>query len=231
MLEDLRRVTAEVREHPQAFAEYLNSKQSAELQNEICRLAKENTAMQKHKAELDAIFKKLYVDSVLERSTVEQLQMLSASYTGDQAKRATTIPKREVKIQQLRETVSSTAIFLNKSKRYSDIQELTPELLRLFIRKIVTHEKEVKYSKHAPQAVGIYVVKSTNILRISKTGKQSPVGVLKHQPGKPHPLVTLIKGQPVESVSLFFQIIIALFLRQSIVFSLFQVFSIIMQEN
>lgn len=39
-LEDLRRVTAEVRAHPQEFAEYLNSKQSAEIQKEIRRLKK-----------------------------------------------------------------------------------------------------------------------------------------------------------------------------------------------
>ena len=37
------------------------------------------TAMQKRKAELDAIFKKLYEDSVLGRITAEQFQMLSAS--------------------------------------------------------------------------------------------------------------------------------------------------------
>ena len=65
VLEDLRRVTAEAREHPQEFAEYLNSKQSAELQKEIRRLEREKSAMQKRKAELDAIFKKLYEDSVL----------------------------------------------------------------------------------------------------------------------------------------------------------------------
>ena len=34
--------------------------------------------------------------------------------------------------------------------------ELTPELLRLFIEKIVVHEKEAKWSKHAPQTVEIY---------------------------------------------------------------------------
>ena len=44
----------------------------------------------------------------------------------------------------------------HKAKRYTDITELTPELLRLFIEKIVVHEKEVKWSKHAPQTVEIY---------------------------------------------------------------------------
>ena len=46
--------------------------------------------------------------------------------------------------------------FIALAKRYTDIQELTPELLRLFIRKIVVHEKDVKWSKHARQAVEIH---------------------------------------------------------------------------
>ena len=52
--------------------------------------------------------------------------------------------------------MSGTDGFLDKAKRYMDITELTPELLRLFIEKIVVHEKEVKWSKHAPQTVEIY---------------------------------------------------------------------------
>ena len=59
-------------------------------------------------------------------------------------------------IQRLRETAIGTDSFLDKAKRYTDITELTPELLRLFIEKIVVHEKEVKWSKHAPQTVEIY---------------------------------------------------------------------------
>ena len=156
VLEDLRRVTAEAREQPQEFAEYLNSKQSAELQKEIRKLEKEKAAMQKRKAELDAIFKKLYEDSVLGRITAEQFQLLSASYTDEQAKLTESLPQREAEIQRLKETVSNTAAFLDKAKRYTDIQALTPELLRLFIQKIVVHEKEVKWSKHAPQTVEIH---------------------------------------------------------------------------
>ena len=112
--------------------------------------------MRKRKAELDAIFKKLYEDSVLSRITTEQFQMLSSSYTEEQNQIAAGIPQKEADIQRLRETVSGTDGFLDKAKRYMDITELTPELLRLFIEKIVVHEKEVKWSKHAPQTVEIY---------------------------------------------------------------------------
>ena len=156
VLEDLRRVTTMARERPEEFAAYIGSKQSAEIQREIRRQEKELAAMRKQKAELDAIFKKLYEDSVLSRITTEQFQMLSSSYTEEQNQIAAGIPQKEADIQRLRETVSGTDGFLDKAKRYMDITELTPELLRLFIEKIVVHEKEVKWSKHAPQTVEIY---------------------------------------------------------------------------
>ena len=156
VLEDLRRVTSAAREHPEKFAAYIGSKQSAELQREIRRQEKELAAMRKRKAELDVIFKKLYEDNVLGSITTEQFQMLSGSYTEEQNRITAGIPQKENEIQRLRETVSGTGSFLDKAKRYTDITELTPELLRLFIERIVVHEKEVKWSKHAPQTVEIY---------------------------------------------------------------------------
>ena len=63
---------------------------------------------------------------------------------------------RKREIQRLRETVNGTDSFLDKAKRYTDITELPPELLWLFIERIVVHKKEVKWSKHAPQTVEIY---------------------------------------------------------------------------
>ena len=156
VLEDLRRATSAAREHPEKFAAYIGSKQSAELQREIRRQEKELAAMRKRKAELDVIFKKLYEDNVLGSITTEQFQMLSGSYTEEQNRITAGIPQKENEIQRLRETVSGTDSFLDKAKRYTDITELTPELLRLFIEKILVHEKEVKWSKHAPQTVEIY---------------------------------------------------------------------------
>ena len=92
---------------------------------------------------------------MLGRITTEQFQMLSGSYTEEQNRITAGIPQKESEIQRLRETVNGTDSFLDKAKRYTDITELTPELLRLFIEKIVVHEKEVKWSKHAPQTVEI----------------------------------------------------------------------------
>ena len=156
VLEDIRRVTAMAREHTQEFAAYICDRQSAELRREIRRQELELSGMKKREAELGAIFKRLYEDSVLGHITTEQFQSLSASYVAEQEQLKTAIPQKERKVTKLKTTVSGADNFIARAKRYTDIQELTPELLRLFIEKIVVHEKDVKWSKHASQTVEIH---------------------------------------------------------------------------
>lgn len=156
VLEDIRRVTAMAREHTQEFAAYICDRQSAELRREIRRQELELSGMKKREAELGAIFKRLYEDSVLGHITTEQFQSLSASYVAEQEQLKTAIPQKEREVTKLKATVSGADNFIARAKRYTDIQELTPELLRLFIEKIVVHEKDVKWSKHASQTVEIH---------------------------------------------------------------------------
>lgn len=174
ILEDLRRVTAMAREHTREFAEYIGSRQSAEIQREIRRQERELTAMRKRGAELDAIFKKLYEDRVLGHLSVEQFQTLSGGYTEEQTRLAEEIPAKESAIQKLRDTVSSTEGFIAKAKRYTDITELTPELLRLFIQKIVVHEKSTKWSKKAMQTVEIHYTDIGYVGGDIQQSKESP---------------------------------------------------------
>ena len=87
---------------------------------------------------------------------MEQFQTLSGRYTEGQSKLAIEIPTKEAAIQKLRDTISSTDGFIVNAKRYTDITELTPELLRLFIQKIVVHEKSTKWSKKAMQTIEIH---------------------------------------------------------------------------
>ena len=45
--------------------------------------------------------------------------------------------------------------FIEKAKRYTDIPELTPELLRLFIERIEIGERSERYSRTAEQDIRI----------------------------------------------------------------------------
>jgi hypothetical protein len=40
-------------------------------------------------------------------------------------------------LEQLQNSLTDVARFVDKAKRYSDLTELTPEILRLFIERIV----------------------------------------------------------------------------------------------
>ena len=46
--------------------------------------------------------------------------------------------------------------FLDIVRKYVCVQELTPEVLRTFISKIVVHEREKKHSQTSPQQIDIY---------------------------------------------------------------------------
>ena len=63
---------------------------------------------------------------------------------------------------------------LNKAKRYTDITELTSELLRLFIQKIVVREKSTKWSKKVMQTMEIHYNDIGCIGEDVQQGKESP---------------------------------------------------------
>ena len=59
------------------------------------------------------------------------------------------LPGLEVRLERLQNSLTNVARFIDKAKRYIDLTELTPEILRLFVEKIVIGEKAQKYSHTA----------------------------------------------------------------------------------
>ena len=71
ILEDLRRVTAMAREHTGEFTEYIDGRQSTEIQREIRRLERELTTMRKRSTELTPELLQLFIQTIVvhEKST------------------------------------------------------------------------------------------------------------------------------------------------------------------
>lgn len=155
ILDDLRRVTHFARQKEILFAEYINRKNSAELCREITHLQIELDSTKRRDAELTALFKRLYEDNVLGRVTNEQFRMLSGDYNDEQKALRDAIPTKESKLQKLIDSSSNVDAFIEKAKRYTEIRELTPEILRLFILRIEIGEKSERYSRTAEQAIRI----------------------------------------------------------------------------
>ena len=155
VLDDLRRVTHFARMKERQFAQYINQRNTAELRREINRLQKELDSMRRRYDELSALFKRLYEDNVLGRVTNEQFRMLSADYNAEQKNLSASIPEKETQLEKLKASAANVDAFIEKAKRYTTIDELTPELLRLFIQRIEVGERSQKYSRSAGQSVRI----------------------------------------------------------------------------
>jgi hypothetical protein len=92
---------------------------------------------------------------VLGRITNEQFRMLSADYTNEQDSLKERIPQAVERINKLQESISNVSRFVEKAKRYTEIPELTGELLHLFIERIEVGERGERYSRTAEQKIVI----------------------------------------------------------------------------
>ena len=156
ILDDLKRVTHFARQDEKLFAECINHKNSTETRKELIKIEKEIEASKRRDLELTALFKRLYEDNVIGRLTNETFDILSSEYTAEQAILREKFPELEERMEQLKNSLSSVEQFIERAKKYTDISELTSEILRTFIDKILVGEKAVKYSRNAEQSVWIY---------------------------------------------------------------------------
>ncbi len=81
--------------------------------------------------------------------------MLSGDYNAEQKTLEEANPEKEARVEKLKASAANVDTFIEKAKRYTAINELTPELLRLFIQRIEVGERSKKYSRSAAQSVRI----------------------------------------------------------------------------
>ncbi len=156
IIEEIRRATYYARENTNEFVEFINKKSSSENRKELNAKISEHAKLIKRNGELNALFKRLYEDNVLGKITNEQFQMLAESYTEEQKEISGRLPVLEQEIAELKDNANNVERFVALAKRFVCIEELTPEILRTFISKIVVHERSEKYSKKATQQIDIY---------------------------------------------------------------------------
>ena len=156
VLDDLRRVTHYARQKERLFVEHISRRDAQTAKREISRTQRELDKLKKREVELITLFKRLYEDNVLGRIPNEQYNLLSTEYIQEREAIKGNVPKLEEQLEQLKSVISNAERFIEKAKQYTEIKELTPELLRLFIEKIVVGERSKKYSRTASQEIRIY---------------------------------------------------------------------------
>ena len=103
---------------------------------------KELEAAEKRIAELSAIFKRLYEDSVTGRISDERFTELSADYEAEQKELKERAAVLQGELSRTLEATANAEKFMKVVRKYTSFEELTPTLLREFVEKIVIHESE-----------------------------------------------------------------------------------------
>jgi hypothetical protein len=85
---------------------------------------------------------KIYEDNALGKLTDEDYALLSETYKKEQAQLEQTISDLTSELKQIQDDEQNASRFLNIVDKYTDITELTYDLLRDFIDKIYIYEKD-----------------------------------------------------------------------------------------
>ena len=93
---------------------------------------------------------------MLGKVTNEQFRMLSDGYNIEQREIQERIPTLQKEIEDLKAASTNVERFVAIANKYTDLQELTVEVLRTFVQKIVIHERTEKWAKTAEQQIDIY---------------------------------------------------------------------------
>ena len=156
VLEEINKALYYARNNTKVFTDYISKKTSSQYRKELNTKTAELSKAENRVVELKSLFKRLYEDNVLGRISNEQYRMLSLDYNDEQKELEAAIPELKKEIDTLRSECTNVQKFLGIVKKYVCVKELTPEVLRTFISKIVVHEREKKHSQTSPQQIDIY---------------------------------------------------------------------------
>ena len=125
----------------------------------ICRQQKKNQDILNHmivrNKELDTLYEKLYEEKILGNLTEERFKKLSYKYEDEQAELNQRIKHMKKVVAEEKSHEMNCDGFIEIVRRYTDVTELTPEILGEFIDKIVVHHKEKLFGE-VVQRVEIY---------------------------------------------------------------------------
>ncbi len=140
VLSNLRKVTSYAAKHEARFMKLLIEQNEDGDRRRNAAKKKELEAAEKRIAELSAIFKRLYEDSVTGRISDERFTEMSADYEAEQKELKERAARLREELSKAQEATANAEKFMNVVRRHTTIEELTPTLLREFVEKIVVHE-------------------------------------------------------------------------------------------
>lgn len=154
VLTDLQRVLGMAKDNEKEFVDMLQTAKSKEIRKDLSAKMKECDEAEKRVKALDRIIQSLYEDKVCGNLTDERFVKMSQAYEQEQETLTERIKVLRKELSTAKEDADNVTKFMRLVKRYTEITELTPEVVREFIEKVIVHQAE-KVGGKKRQAVEI----------------------------------------------------------------------------
>ena len=154
LLEDLRRTVRFAKSQKQTFLQLLQNNADEKEKQELKANTRDLTAAEERIKALDKIIQSLYEDKVAGKLSEERYLKLSETYESEQAGLTEKVKALKEMLEKRKEQQNRIRDFMKLVEKYSDIRELTPEVIRSFVDRIIVHEKR-KENGHYRQEVEI----------------------------------------------------------------------------
>lgn len=154
VLTDLQRVLGMAKDNEKQFVNMVQTAKSKEIRKDLSAKTKECDEAEKRVKALDRIIQSLYEDKVCGNLTDERFVKMSQAYEQEQETLTERIKVLLKELSTAKEDADNVTKFMRLVKRYTEITELTPEVVREFIEKVIVHQAE-KVNGKKRQAVEI----------------------------------------------------------------------------
>ena len=154
LLDDLKRTLRFAQSQKEEFLRMLEENSEVKTKQEIKENLRELSAAEERIKALDKIIQSLYEDKVAGILSEERYLKLSDTYETEQADLTEKAQTLKAEIEKDKKEKDEILDFLCLVEKYSSIEELTPEIIRSFVDRIIVHEKR-KENGHYRQEIEI----------------------------------------------------------------------------
>ena len=130
VLENLKEVIQYVSNYEDEFVQMIMDSDMRQRNRELAQKKKRLAEIQKRIGELDTIFQRIYEDNIIGKLSDERFMKMSKGYEDEQHTLQTEANEIQSELQQEEKKSVDVKRFLAIVKKYTDLTELTPEILR-----------------------------------------------------------------------------------------------------
>ena len=156
VLENLKKVIHYVSNYEDEFVRMVMDADMRQKDRELARKKRRLTEIQKRIGELDMIFQRIYEDNITGKLSDERFMKMSKGYEDEQHTLQDEADVIQNELQQEEKKSVDVKRFLAVVKKYTDLTELTPEILREFVDRIIVHAPDKSSGRRLQEIEIIY---------------------------------------------------------------------------